>query len=365
MKIISEWKEHIQWLGRVMDCDGKVYFDWTNSGFRFIFTGTFLAAKLEAVCETEQEEDPAHPGKNRENRPYAAVFYDDSDEPYSVFEIKPSERYYLLFASDTEETHVITLRKLTENAKGKLACSGFTGEGRIGRAKEEPGRLRIDFIGDSITCGFGNMSNERDRGFYSSEENGWLTYGAETGRILDADVSTISCSGISLSDPPESTGWPLPGMGKIVEYTDWFLEEKLGRKIKEKWNFKDHPRDIVVVNLGTNDSAMIDLFMRSMDEKQFEENYRLFLRRLRTAYGEKTWILCTLGPIDYYLYDNIRKAVHDHIESSGDRKVRCFKFMKARASEGIGASGHPTVKTQRRMGQELAGFIRTLAVKAE
>lgn len=361
MKSLTNWRNQIQWIGRTLEIGEKIYFDWTNSGFRVSFTGSLLIVRLEALCETDSGASELY-GKYW---PYAAVFYDDSPEPHHIFEIKPPMKEYLLFASKDRETHVITVRKMTENAKGKIACCGFTGDGFIEKAACKSDRLRIDFIGDSITCGFGNMSDERDRGFYPAEENGWLTYGAEAGRLLSADINMISCSGISLMDSTDAEVWNLPGMRKIFEYTDWFLEEKLGREKKTRWDFKTHPRDIAVINLGTNDSVMLDIFMGNMNEQRFEEEYRKFLCDLRRVYGEKTWILCTLGPLDYFLYENIKRVIQDYASESEDGRVRCFKFMKVRMSEGIGASNHPTVKTHLRMGRELAEFIRALPKEIE
>lgn len=110
---------------------------------------------------------------------------------------------------------------------------------------------------------------------------------------------------------------------------------------------------------------MLDIFMGNMNEQRFEEEYRKFLCDLRRVYGEKTWILCTLGPLDYFLYENIKRVIQDYASESEDGRVRCFKFLKVRMSEGIGASNHPTVKTHLRMGRELAEFIRALPKEIE
>lgn len=358
LKKLTGWKEKLQWLGRTADCGNKVYFNWTNAGFRLKYTGTCLIADLEAICSIEEGTDTDTGNGGRENWPCAAVFLDDDQEPERIFEVRKPKEKCLLFSADQVETHRITVRKITENNAGKLAISDMTGDGRISLYEEKGKKLKIEFIGDSITCGFGNLTEERERGFFPQDENGWLTYGAEAGRLLDAETTMISCSGITLADAPDKKIWPHPGMAHIYEYTDWFLEEKLGRNEKTKWDFRAHPKDMIVINLGTNDSVMMDVCCGKENTELFEHTYMEFLSFLRKVYGAGTWILCTLGPMDYFLYDNICCMVEKYRKETGDEKVGCFKFMKVRFSEGIGACAHPTLATHLRMGRELAEHIR-------
>lgn len=300
-------------------------------------------------------------GKSRKLWPYLAVFYDDRQKPDIVFEVGELQDKYLLFASEQVETHVITLRKLSENAAGKIICNGFLGDGCIEKAANREKKLQIEFIGDSITCGFGNMTQERDRAFYTSEENGWMSHAAIAGRLLDAEVQMISCSGITLSEMLNKEVWELPGMCSIYSYTDWFMEKELQKNMYSEWNFKEHPKDVIVINLGTNDSAMIDLYGDiQAGIRLFEETYYKFLETVRKKNGEAPWIICTLGPLDYFLYDSIEKTARRFSSEKNDEKIRCFKYMKVRLGEGFGACAHPSLLTQERMGREIAEYIQEL-----
>ena len=72
-------------------------------------------------------------------------------------------------------------------------------------------------------------------------------------------------------------------------------------------------------------------------------------------------IVCALGSMDYYLYDRIRAAVANYKAETGDEKVATFKFIGINMMmEGYGAMGHPSAKTQERMGHELAFHLREL-----
>lgn len=354
MKRIQNWIEKTECLGRTLKEEESVYLGWTNTGLYFSFTGTCLIADLDALCETESE-------SGRELWPYMAVFYDDRQQPELIFEVKSPQNTYLLFASEKEETHRITLRKITENTTGKIICNGFWGEGSIERERQKEKRLQIEFIGDSITCGFGNMTTERDRMFYPGEENGWMSHGAVAGRLLHADVQMISCSGITLAEPLNKEIWELPAMCKIYPYTDWFLEKKQNKETFTEWDFKSNPKDVAVVNLGTNDSSLIDICEDiPLGIENFEKTYYEFLHLLRRKNGADTWIICALGPLDYYLYDSIERTEKRFAAEQKDEKVRCFKYMKVRIGEEYGACSHPSLRTQERMGKEITDYIRTL-----
>ena len=65
--------------------------------------------------------------------------------------------------------------------------------------------------------------------------------------------------------------------------------------------------------------------------------------------------------MDYYLYDRLRAAVETYKQESGDEKVVTFKFIGINMmTEGYGAMGHPSAKTQERMGHELAYRLKEL-----
>ena len=159
-------------------------------------------------------------------------------------------------------------------------------------------------------------------------------------------------------------------MDEIYDYTDLFGERLAGRE-PDMWDFAANRRDVVVVNLGTNDRgpvcfrADMDRAAAEAEEAHFRENYRAFIGKLRRLNGPDTLILCTLGPLDYYLYDDIREVVREYRRETGDERIRVSKLMGVNLlTEGFGAISHPSLKTQVRMGRELAGIIGRLLDRA-
>ena len=359
-------KEKLEYIGRVFeDESGIIFMNWTCSGVRFEYSGRILMADLEAVCGREVETDEHGNPLSKEFRktwPYAAVFLDDAEEPFSVFEVNERQKNYLLYASEEAEKHIVTLIKLTENEKGKLGIRKIWGDGEISQPPERDTDLRMEFIGDSITCGFGNMTQERDRVYYADEQNGWLTYAALAGRMLNADVQFVSFSGIAVTKGLHEKLNLFHSMPELYPYTDRLMEEKEGKAQDfQKWDFKNHPRDIIVINLGTNDPVHIQ--ENGEEEKGvalFEQEYYDFLKMIRTLNGNNTWIICTLGSMDYYLYDNIKKVAERFAVNEHDERILTFKYGRIRVSEGYGAIAHPSLATHERMAGELVGFIRKI-----
>lgn len=359
---IKECTNDLQRLGRIYESSKQeLFMNWTCSGLRFQFQGTCLVAELQAICGEEYENPFDKKSSMRKTWPYIAVFVDYQEEPVSYFEVNDRSQHYMIFSSNKEERHIITIRKMSENQKGKLSLNKFLTDGSIGKAEEEYNRLRLEFIGDSITCGFGNLSNDRNLLFYSADENGWLSHAAVAARKLNAEFSIISCSGIATSKGLGNFPWGLPSMTELYPYTDRMVEELQGKESFTEWDFTGDKPDVIVLNLGTNDATVIE-FNGEIDSgvQKFEEDYAHFLKLIREKNGVKPWIICALGSMDYYLYDNIKKVVDHYSRENGDQRISCFKYGRIRIMDGYGACGHPNLVTQLRMGDEIAGYIKEL-----
>ena len=306
--------------------------------------------------------------ESRETWPWAAVFVDDGEEPVRYFEADRPDDVYPLLVFGEEEVHTVTIRKITENAKGKLCLMEFYTDGEIFESDEDAehgtGRrkdvLHLEFIGDSITCGFGNMVNDANRMFYSADENSWMAHPAVAARKLQADFSVIACSGIAATEGIGKFAYALPPMKYYYPYRDRMAQEMEGAVDEPVlWDFQEHVPDVIVLNLGTNDATVIDL---NDDTKagveKFEKDYFEFLQLLRRYNGPSPWIICALGSLDYFLYDSIQKVAEQFVAAYQDDRISCFKYGRVRVNDGLGACRHPYVTTQVRMGEELAAYIR-------
>lgn len=335
----------------------RLHMNWTCSGVEFIFRGTCLTADFEAYAGHELDRDGMGNTHERPTWPWVAVFLDDGDEPYQRFELTNSRQTSLIFASETEETHRIRIVKLTENLKTGVSLCSFSSQGAF-LEKQPSARKAIEFIGDSITCGFGNETQDRNRVFYAAEENGWYSHAAIAARQLDMDWSMVCVSGICLAP---CRAIPLPyAMNELYEYTDRILHDRMG-KAPQRWDFSAHPADYVVVNLGTNDTTGI---MAREDyeaaEEEFHKAYLDFLQTVRACRGKSTVIICAIGSMDYYLYHRLTQIVQEYCQTKGDQNVYCFRYPRISVMDPLGACGHPHVTTHKKMAQALVRFIEKL-----
>lgn len=126
---------------------GALWFNWTCSGFTITFTGKTLRAKILAIGDGKESDGPvAYP---------CLGVADENGELSQRFRCTGGPLWYTLFSGE-EGTHTLRLTKLSENQFGRTALLCLEAGGQLLPAKAPKRRLSMEFIGDSITCGFGN-----------------------------------------------------------------------------------------------------------------------------------------------------------------------------------------------------------------
>lgn len=353
--------QHLKLHGRTLwDEERQALFcNWTCSGISVKFSGSVLKAKL-VVMEDAIPSPPGFP-PTPDYYPCVGVVV-DGGELENRQEIRENG-LFTLWEGEAGE-HTLRFVKLSENSRGKLGIQALVCDGQILPAVWEEKPV-MEIIGDSITCGFGNESSNNSPEFLCSEENGWITYGALAARELGYEWRQICVSGISASQP-EHPMFPMAGMNEIYHLTDQLYAQRTGTEAA-CWDFENHKTDIVVLNLGTNDVNPIrftpDFGAVKGMEAWFFNRYREFVADIRRLNGPDTWIVCTLGSMDYYLFDQIKAAVESYKAETGDEKIACFKFGGINMmTEGFGAMAHPSAATHARMGRELAFRLRELGI---
>ena len=335
-----------------------LFFNWTCGGFTVRFRGRTLRARLSALSD----QIPPLPGMPQPppDFPYMGIVADGAAEPTNCRVYDREDEWATRYEAADDGEHTVRVVKLSEAARGKLGLLELETDGELLAVPAET-KKRIEIVGDSITCGFGNTAENNALEFHTSQENGWMSYGALAARELGCEWSIISESGIACSQP-EKPLFVHHGMDEIYAYTDEMYDRRRGAE-PQKWDFATQPNDAVVLNLGTNDSNPIR-FYRDIDdvpamETHFEKKYGEFVRAVRALNGPDTLIACTLGTMDYYLWDRLRNAVEAYKRETGDEKVILFKYVAINImTEGYGAAGHPSLKTHLRMGRELAHLLK-------
>jgi lysophospholipase L1-like esterase len=244
--------------------------------------------------------------------------------------------------------HLVEIYRRTEANQGDAQFLGFDfGAGTLLSPPPTPDR-RLEVIGDSITCGYGDEGADMNCSFTADTENHYLSYEAITARTLGADLITTAWSGkgvvCNYGDDPTSCTHPFP------EYYDKTLPDQGN----SPWDFSSWQPQAVVINLGTND------FSTSQDpsEAEFTTAYESFLQHIRSKYADAL-ILCTVGPL---LGGTDLATAKDYIAKAvlalGDAKVKTFDLAQTDPADGYGCDWHPSLKTHQKMADQLTAELK-------
>lgn len=334
-------ENHVRVLGRSLFMNNIRYLSWSCSGVEFLFTGS----KLTAEIWTDWVRD--EPWKNI-FQPYFAVFVNDEEVPQKRFAIEAGTKNYTIYESDSVCTVKIKILKLSEAAFSKTGIVSLSADGEL--APTTPLSRRFEFIGDSITCGFGIEGKCAEEGFRTETENSYITYGAEVAKAFNADFNLISWStiGVYSSDSKEGAEKPNDGwiMPMLYDYTDIGIEGTLGISEHIKWDFESFVPDAVFVNLGTNDMS----FTKGIAERvqAFKEAYKKFIMHIREK-NPTAEIFCVLGMMGGELYPAIEEAVAE----INDKKIHALELDEQHEADGIGSEKHPNFVTHKKAAEKI------------
>lgn len=337
---------HVRTLGRTLFMNNIRYLSWSCSGVEFFFTGSRLTAEIWTDWILDEPWKHSFQG-------YLAVFIDDEEVPRKRFAAESGTNVYTIYESGAVSTVKIKILKLSESAFSKTGIVSLSADGEISPAKPRP--KKFEFIGDSITCGFGIETKCTEDDFRTETENSYITYGAETAKAFGADFNLISWStiGVYSSDCKEDNGKPNDGwiMPMLYDYTDIGIEGTLGISKHTKWDFQSFVPGVIVINLGTNDMS----FTKNIPERvqAFKEAYKKFILHVREK-NPASEIICVLGMMGEELYPAIEEAVSE----INDKKIRSLRLDGQLPEDGTGSGGHPNWATHKKAAEKLIKMIK-------
>lgn len=335
-------EEKISWYGRlVRDADGMRWFHHTASGFAFRFCGTRAKALIKADNYASDRD-----------RPYLAVLTDGQHSDRAIrIPLTEREQWIVLAQGLEHGVHEIRVLKCSEQTANADASSRFALEEIVtdGEMEEPPahGDRRMEFYGDSITCGYGVEARQDDTEFTTSTENGLRAYAFLAAESLHAECNCISAS-----------GWPLwnSGWNDARMYTKWDKADFAG---DVPWDFTQFIPDVVVINLGTNDNGYLAEHPDKLDD--YLQAYASMVRKL-AAYYPKASIVAAWGmmaPADTPANGSEWLSVLEKLRAEG---ICVYPLRLSGVVDFAPDSrlGHPGVRAHRRAARELAAFVSAL-----
>ncbi len=359
-EIITKESKNVKQLGRILYHDGICYLGYSASEIGFYYTGNRILAQI--VTDAWYRED----GK----RGCIGVLVGEDAEPWKRFELDTEEAEYLIFDREEyakwrgvaveklPEELAVRIVKYSENAFGVAGIRYLTvdDDAKL-RALPERGR-RIEFIGDSITCGYGVEGVWNVDIFETTQENPMKAYAVRTANALNADYQLVSWSGIGLISDwiPEEQNEPDTTilMPQLYPYTNASLSSRLGIA-PDAWDVSGFRPDMVVIYLGTNDAS----YTRSISEreKMFIDAYLELYRKVRDNYGNDVEIVCCMGIMDRTLCRAISEFAERRREE-GDSRLHYVEFEGQREENGIGTDWHPSETTHKIASARLAELCK-------
>ncbi|KGO88626.1 GDSL family lipase [Flavobacterium rivuli WB 3.3-2 = DSM 21788] len=316
--------------------NGEVVLIASASSVTFGFKGTKCTLKLEAKDKT------AHHN-------YVAVEVDG--QYYSREKIMPTGT--TVFINVPGKSHTITIYKATEAVNGTVIFTGA--EGDLFKIAEKP-KKKIEFIGDSITCGMGNdtIAIPCGKGEWYDQHNAYYSYAAVTARALNVDFVLSSVSGIGMY-----RNWN-DEHDKEAIMPDVYENLYLNKDTTKPYAFGFN-QDITCIALGTNDFSKGDGKKSRLpfNEDTYVSNYVNFIQTVY-KHAPDTRIILLDSPMvtgeNAATFAKCLNKVKDAVNAQKHHKpVTIFTFS---AITPHGCGFHPEIEDDKLMALQLAPYLK-------
>ena len=342
--VVKPSDRHIRYAGRIsfQNPDRPA---WNYPGIQIVAAFEGSSAKL--VCK---------PGSG-----YFMAQIDEA-EPFKVAFRGERDSVVTLCTALPRARHTVRLTYCIEGYEFRPEFWGFVFDGPVADAPPMPDRI-IEFIGNSITCGYGNESTDKLDHFEYETENHYHSYAQMCARALDAQAWIVARSGIGAyrNYGGPKAGTPNSNMPVQYEYTAYATESRLrqnGGLDGEKWDFGRCRPQVVCINLGTN-----DLSTNNYDVRLLKQGYQRLLRMVRQHQpAAKVVLLCgsMLGGKELELARKTLDEVAAEARQGGDGEVYRFDFTPQTGALKYGADFHPSLWQHELMAAELGAYLRQL-----
>jgi Carbohydrate esterase 2 N-terminal/GDSL-like Lipase/Acylhydrolase family len=337
---------NIQYSGRIDASDPKAP--------KFSASGVTVTAKFKGNSIAVRLQDEFRYGRHN----YYDAILDESNPthpaPFKITPAAATTRYEVPISFDYGE-HTVTLVKRTEANTGFGQFLGFDFGGVILEPPAKPAH-KIEFIGDSITCGSGvegvNNSAECMESFGEALENAYLAYGPVAARALGAEYHVTCVSGIGLVRDYSTMSGDTRPMPDVYGLT---LPE-LQPSESPAWEPANFRSDAIVIALGTNDFSPgnpAEGVRDKMDIDAYTQAYVDFIDTLKGWYPATSFFAMgspLLGDGYPTAADTPRTDlntaltnVEAHYVALGDTTVH---YLKITNLAGLGCTGHTNVEQQ-------------------
>lgn len=226
-------------------------------------------------------------------------------------------------------------------------------------------KLKIEFVGDSITSGEGLAGARKEMKWVSPWMSMWGNYTFLIADKLDADIRILSQGGWGVYwSWCGNTDCAMPGYyEQVCGLAGGEKNVRLGAIQKNRFDLWQP--DCVVVSLGTNDASGclqaaetegLDGAYREEDLQAVIDSVKEFLLIIRKN-NKNAYILWVYGMIGNDMKAAIESGISDYMMMSGDKRVS-LKMLPSMTTEKSGSRNHPGPLVHKEAAEIIADEIK-------
>ena len=321
---VEKTTENVNFLkihGRTL-YDNGLFLSWSNSGVELKFKGN----KIEFDFSEYTAEQPI----------YIKLYADDVVVRYGL----PEKHTKAIYDFSSDKTHTVKLLRVSEgDVPLVLKSIRICGKAPEFLVPPHDKMLKLEFLGDSITAGWGVLANKDRNQYYTFEQDSTMTYAFLTAEYFNADIRTVCYSGQGVfKNCAGDTGYRFRRIFNM------------NTRVRDGFNHSDWTPDVMVLNCGTNDVPGGTTY-----DEMFKEGEAL-IDDVRKAYKDAK-IVWVYGMMNDKFHDTFKKLVAKK-NNEGDKNIYYLPLEKITAEKNeIGAVGHPNFNASVRVSNKLSKFI--------
>ena len=365
---IADWIEHVKKLGRVYIFNNVLWLSYSGTGIEWECDGGF-----EIRLTGDDLTDPGNGLSQVEKDIHYARYAIFQDGSRIVDKRMDAASRIIRFIADGHHTYRFV--KLSESADSSIGIAGLldASDRTDGLTPTPASKLKMEFIGDSITCGYG-VEGSLFETYTTATENVTKAWAYMVAGRFGADHSIVSKSGAGIISGYTDTG--VRNMDNIL--TGYYskmgcsflgIDKKLPSDFDYDFSFEP---DIIVVNAGTNDisycapqdpaiAAQIGEEELKERRKHFYSVYKHFIEDIREK-NPFARILCVLGIMGEALNPVVEMAVKD-LQAEGDARIWWLPLKDQDPKNGYGTDFHPSEQTQKELAQAIGDHVEKILRK--
>lgn len=365
----------IHFLGRNIPDAEKLNYRalfWNGSGFEVHFEGQELWALMEADYTSME--------------PWIAVYLNGRINSRQMI-VKGKQ--WICLARGFDQNYKTDIRVIKDTQPQtddvyhclKIHKLAISKEGKFTALPEK--KMKIEFIGDSITTGEGLAGQVGDMDWVSCHMSFCKTYAYQASDLLDADFRVMSQGGYGVVSGYNNSPYKVipPHYENVCSIVGGPVYEKLGGNLS--YDFSEWQPDYIVINLGTNDRGGLDFepFVDEVTGMEYKMNYgpdgkaceedadkiangvKNFLMVVRSN-NPKAKIIWTTGFMSIpEVMPAINSGIDEYKTITADKNIYTLEFESMDCEtedEDKGSRAHPGPKTHKLAAKKLADFINSL-----